>query len=63
MKREIAERLAELLATPDGLRTFRLLQSAGLLSLPLTPTLSPCAGRGRYAFSLAPLGRGRAERG
>lgn len=46
MKREIAERLAEVLATPDGLRTFRLLQSAGLLSLPLPPALSPSGERG-----------------
>ncbi|HWM89210.1 MAG TPA: hypothetical protein VN493_00435 [Thermoanaerobaculia bacterium] len=34
MKREIYERLAEILATPDGLRAVRLLQAAGLLALP-----------------------------
>ncbi len=39
--RALFERLAELLATPDGLRTFRLLQSAGLLSLPSSPPLPP----------------------
>ena len=38
--RALYERLAELLATPDGLRTFRLLQAAGLLSLPQPPPLS-----------------------
>lgn len=41
MKREIAERLAEVLATPDGLRTFRLLQSAGLLQLPSSTAPAP----------------------
>ena len=39
MKREIAERLAEALATPDGIRTFRLLQAAGVVENPLSPTL------------------------
>jgi phenylpyruvate tautomerase PptA (4-oxalocrotonate tautomerase family) len=38
--RVLYERLAELLATPDGLRTFRLLQSAGMLQEPLSPALS-----------------------
>lgn len=41
MKREIAERLAEALATPDGFRTFRLLQAAGLIENPLSPPPSP----------------------
>jgi phenylpyruvate tautomerase PptA (4-oxalocrotonate tautomerase family) len=47
MKREIYERLAELLATPDGLRTFRLLQSAGLIQEPLSPALSHKGERGK----------------
>lgn len=34
MNRELLERLAEILATPDGLRAFRLLQKLGLLALP-----------------------------
>ena len=40
MKREIAERLAEALSTPDGFRTLRLLQEAGVVKDPLTPALS-----------------------
>ncbi|HWN41152.1 MAG TPA: hypothetical protein VNW71_02965, partial [Thermoanaerobaculia bacterium] len=39
--RALFERLAEVLATPDGLRAFRLLQSAGLLSLPQSPPVPP----------------------
>jgi len=40
MQRQIYERLAEALATPDGLRTFRLLQAAGVIEKTLTPALS-----------------------
>jgi hypothetical protein len=52
MKREIAERLAEVLATSDGLRAFRLLQSAGLLSWPLSPALSHKGERGPEPISI-----------
>lgn len=44
--RDLYERLAEVLATPDGLRAFRLLQSAGMLSPPPSPALSPSGERG-----------------
>ncbi|MFL6292806.1 MAG: hypothetical protein ACJ759_18085 [Thermoanaerobaculia bacterium] len=51
--RALFERLAELLATPDGLRTFRLLQAAGLLSLPSSLTLTPSPrGKGPEPISI-----------
>lgn len=42
MSRDVFERLAELLATPEGLRTARLLQAAGMLAPP-PPSSSPAA--------------------
>lgn len=42
MSRDVFERLAELLATPEGLRTARLLQAAGMLaSRPPSPAQAP----------------------
>ena len=46
------ERLAELLATPDGLRTFRLLQSAGLIQEPLSPLWERAGERGPEPISI-----------
>jgi lysophospholipase L1-like esterase len=46
-RKRICQELAERLATPDGLRTARLLQQAGLLAPPAQPEPAPAAPKRR----------------